>query len=70
MIKTTFWQQSLESMLTNLSLGEINVTFPNREIKNQERIVNTKACLKPILIFSFLNEKNKTKPIKKVIILE
>ena len=33
MIKPTFWQQSLESMLTNLSLGEISVTFPNKEIK-------------------------------------
>ena len=33
MIKPTFWQQSLENMLTNLSLGEINVTFPNKEIK-------------------------------------
>ena len=31
--KPTFWQQTLESMLANLSLGEINVTFPNKEIK-------------------------------------
>ena len=43
---------------------------PNNEIKSQERIVKTNACLKSILFFSFLNEKNKTKPIKKVIILE
>ena len=32
-IKPTFWQQTLESMLENLSLGEIHVTFPNKEIK-------------------------------------
>ena len=31
--KPTLWQQTLESMLANLSLGEINVTFPNKEIK-------------------------------------
>ena len=32
-IKPTFWQKTLESMLENLSLGEIKVTFPNKENK-------------------------------------
>ena len=32
-IKPTFWQKTLESMLENLSLGEVKVTFPNKEIK-------------------------------------
>ena len=40
------------------------------EMADNERIVKTKACLKSILIFFFLKEKNKTRPIKKVIILE
>ena len=32
-IKPTFWQKTLESMLENLSLGEIKITFPNKEKK-------------------------------------
>ena len=35
-------------------------------IKNQDKIVNKKACLKLILIFSFLKPTYKTKPIKNV----
>ena len=37
-----------------------------QSVKNHDRIVNKKACLKLILIFSFLKPTYKTKPIKKV----
>ena len=38
----------------------------NKAIKNQDKIVNKNACLRLILIFSFLKPTYKTKPIKNV----
>ena len=48
--KPTLWQQTLESMLANLSLGEINVTFPNKEIK---KFIGKKKG--PVANIEFLN---------------
>ena len=47
-------------------LEYINGNEPKRAITNQDKIVNKKACLRLILIFSFLKPTYRTKPIKNV----
>ncbi len=48
-----FWQLALEKMLNNLNIGEINVTFPDGEIKNFKG-----DKLGPIADVTFLTEKS------------
>ncbi|MAC61400.1 MAG: SAM-dependent methyltransferase [SAR116 cluster bacterium] len=48
-----FWQLTLEKMLNNLNIGEINVTFPDGEIKNFKG-----KKLGPIADVTFLTEKS------------
>ena len=48
-----FWQLALEKMLSNLNIGEINVTFPDGEIKNFKG-----EKLGPIADVTFLTEKS------------
>jgi len=48
-----FWQLALEKMLSNLNIGEINVTFPDGEIKNFKG-----KKLGPIADVTFLTEKS------------
>ena len=48
-----FWQLALEKMLNNLNIGEINVTFPDGEIKNFKG-----KKLGPIADVTFLTEKS------------
>ena len=49
---------------------KINGKEENNAIIIHDNTVKTNACLKFILFFWFLNEKNKTNPMKKVRILE
>ncbi len=48
-----FWQLALEKMLSNLNIGEINVTFPDGKIKNFKG-----KKLGPIADVTFLTEKS------------
>ena len=48
-----FWQLALEKMLNNLNIGEINVTFPDGEIKSFKG-----EKLGPIADVTFLTEKS------------
>ena len=47
-------------------IKQLEINDLDKDIKNHDNMVNRKACLRLIIIFSFLKPTYKTKPIKKV----